>query len=328
MRFDAVMTVTKNDAVKIGAVSFELQSHIEDLCGDPGNTGFGSLVFDTDGRLLTHSGTRTWLYTVGHDADGRWMSMVRELDLRTLECSRPVPVLHPEAGSRWAVIHHVLQVRDGPYLALLSDDTGIRGAVASRPDGPFVYDPDFAVRPEIGWETGDGPLDGWTLEVNAAYEKIREDSTHLEFWEGYDSYHRGETRGDLGWVRLSFDKRRGRFQELGRHESNPLPFRPAGHICARCGGNLASDVRFSGQRAYFYYARPDRSRLSAFVALSDDPLFRDTCLVQEFDRPRGDEEVIEKFQAYIFDGLLHLLYESRLKNGLWRTSLRRYRELD
>lgn len=322
------MPLDDRDTVTVGKVQLALRSHVEDVCGDAADSGFGSLLFDTDGRVSLHDGTRTWLYTTRRDSMRGWMSVVREFDLRSLDLGPSIPVLQPGPEDAWAVIHHVLQIAPGTCLALYSSGAGVRAAVAPAPNSAFSRDPDFVLQPADGWEHGGAGPHGWSLEANAAYVKIDEDSAQLEFWEGYDSYHRDEVRGDLGWARLAFDKTRGRLRLLSRHPDNPLDFRPDGFICARCGGNLASDVRIQGQRAFFYYARPDRSELAAYVALAGDPLFQAPTLRQAFDRPRGNEEVIEKFQTYMLDGTFHLLYESRLSNGWWRTGLRRYREVE
>ena len=41
-------------------------------------------------------------------------------------------------------------------------------------------------------------------------------------------------------------------------------------------------------------------------------------------RREGDEQVIEKFQSYMIDDLLHVIYENKLASGHWGTGIRLY----
>ena len=169
-----------------------------------------------------------------------------------------------------------------------------------------------------------GPIGLASLEANGALVAESEDSASLTLWVGYDSYHPGELRGELGWLRLVVDKSDGRIRDWMRHPDNPLPFLANDECCARCGGNLDNDLRICGRHAFFYYARKNRSDIEIKLALSNDPLFRTTDWVGHFDGPLGDEEVVEKFQAFQTGELLCLLYESRHVSGIWRTGLRTY----
>lgn len=221
--------------------------------------------------------------------------------------------------------HHVLRVADDLVMAFYSSGHGVRAAFATRPEGPFVPDPDFLLLPQAGWERCACIEADASLEANGAYVALEEDEQRLLFWEGYDSYCPSELRGELGWVQLELDKRARRVHLHGRHPGNPLRFLPEGHLCARCGGNLASDVRIAGQPLYLCYTRRDRSHLRVLAALGGDPLFQQVNRISEFDHLLGDEEVVEKFQLYQRDDMLNLLYESRLKDGRWCTGFRRYR---
>jgi hypothetical protein len=60
------------------------------------------------------------------------------------------------------------------------------------------------------------------------------------------------------------------------------------------------------------------------VALSTDPLFQDVTDIAELEPPLGAEEVIEKFQAYMVDDILHIIYENKLESDHWGTGIRLY----
>lgn len=61
------------------------------------------------------------------------------------------------------------------------------------------------------------------------------------------------------------------------------------------------------------------------AALSPDPLFQHGTKIVELEPPLGDEKVIEKFESYMSDGNLHIIYENRLASGHWGTGIRIYR---
>jgi len=314
--------------VALGPLRLERDRHIEDLCGDDADSGFGSLLFASDGRLALEAAGTTWLYTTARGDEGRWMSAARRLDPERLALGPARTVLEPEGRDRWAVIHHVLRVGEGLVLAFYSNGRGVRAALAETPGGPFRADPDFTLEPRAHWELCPSGAAASSLEANGAFVPIDEDEERLLFWEGYDSYCPSELGGELGWVKLELDKRARRVRMIEAHPANPLALRLEGYACARCGGNLASDVVLNGQRVFFYYTRRSRSELEVHAALSDDPLFQRPVFVGPFDRPLGNEEVAEKFQAYSRDGALNLFYESRLANGRWRTGVRRYRVIE
>jgi hypothetical protein len=320
-------TAREDDASPVGfeALGFRLDRHIQDVCGDDGDSGFGSLLFTTRGTLAVHDDTRTWLYVAERRADGPWASAVRSFDLDSGTVGAKTTVLSPAEDDRWAVLHHAIEVSDDLTVALYSNGHGLRAAYADRPDGPFTPDPEFLLLPGADWEHCVDRRSATSLEANGCYLSIEENDDHLVFWEGYDSYCPSELGGQLAWARLALDKRRRRMSLQRRHPGNPLSFLPPAHLCARCGGNLAGDVRIDGMHAYFYYTRPSRNDVTLHLALSRDPLFQHIDAIGRFDGPRGDEELVEKFQAYQRDGALYLIYESRLGNGSWRTGLRRYR---
>lgn len=309
----------------VGDLCLERIEHVEDLVGEPEDSGFGSLLFDVDGRLWRDADGLTRLYTTTRDGEGRWLSHVRAFSPATRAHGPAQPALLPDRDEDRAVIHHALRLADGRVLALYSNGRGVRAATAPEPDKPFTADPGFLLLPEAPWELRGSTADACSLEANGGYVKIDDTGRTLRFWTLYDSYHPAERRGELGWAEVAFDKAGRRLGLLGRHRANPLGLLKDGQLCARCGGNLASDLRLGGRRALFYYVRPARTRLQPALALADDPLFLQLTAVGSFDSLLGAETVIEKFQAYGDGGEFTLLYESKLANGLWRTGLRRYR---
>lgn len=66
--------------------------------------------------------------------------------------------------------------------------------------------------------------------------------------------------------------------------------------------------------------------MEAFIGLtlSSDPLFLSGLEHVVVDELAGDEEVAEKFQALLCGEALLLFYENRLRDGTWRTAMRRY----
>lgn len=303
-----------------GTAPLALVEHIDDLLSEP--HGFGSLLFDADGRLVVSKGA-TRLYTTTIEG-GRWTSWVRGFHLATRTAGPASRVLTPDLDEDRAVMHHVMLARDGLYVGFYSNGRGVRAAVAPSPDGPFAPDPEFRLDPVRGWETRQQGLDGWSLEANGGYVRCDVVDGELTFWEGYDSYRSDGRLGDLGWARVALDLRTGAVRLVERHGSDPLPFRPDGWACARCGGNLSTDFRLRGLHPFFYYARPNADKMSLAVALSNDPLFHGSCEVHVIGGPEGREVLIEKFQAVPSEGSVLLFYESKLSDGTWRTGLRAY----
>jgi hypothetical protein len=303
-----------------GRTSLRLLEHREDILGEP--HGFGTLPFDTHGSLVA-AGTRTSLWTTALEHGG-WTSWRRDLDLADLSHGPAQRVLEPAGDDLMAVVHHVIVLDDGRSLALYSNGCGLRGALAAAPEAPLERLAGFRLDPSEPWELlGRRPTE-CSLEANGAYARIEETDDALEFWEGYDSYHPGEKRGDLGWVRLRFDKRAGTLAAVGRHPANPLPFRPAGWACARCGGNLASDIRVDGRGLFPYYLRPDPEHVVLAAVAGDDPLFLDAGDPFDFDVLAGHEALAEKFEKVEVGGDLLVFYESRHDDGSWHTGVRRY----
>lgn len=298
-----------------------LVDHVPDLLGEP--HGFGSFLFDQTGTPIIEDGA-IWLYTTRLEEHG-WDSWVRRFDLSTLRQGPARRILVPDAGCDRAVLHHVLTLADDLIVGFYCDGLGFRAALSTAPNDPFVPDPTFVVRPEIGWETRGEGAAAWSLECNGASVLIEDTADAAVFWQGYDSYRRDGRLGDLGWIRIRVDKSARTVRPLDRHPDNPLRFRQPRWACARCGGNLSSDVIVAGKRAFFYYIRPDESQFLIGMSLSPDPLFLRDIEHHVIGGALGDEAVAEKFQAVRRGDELLLFYESRHKDGSWRTGLRRYR---
>lgn len=308
-------------AVQVDTASpVELIDHEEDLLEEA--HGFGGFLFDLEGRLIVED-HKAWLYTT-RLSGGKWESWAWPFDLSSMRSGRPSRVLAPATGEARAVLHHVVALGDDLVVGFYCNGVGLGAAVAAAPDSEFVSDRSFVFEPDIGWETRGGSVDGWSLEANGAYVLCEDNADATVFWLGYDSYREDGRLGDLGWAKVRVDKRIRRVTLLHRHQDNPLAFRHPDWCCARCGGNLSSDIRIRGKRAYFYYLRPDVSEAFIGLALSDDPLFIHGTEHYIVDRMLGEEVVAEKFQAFWKDGRLLLFYESKLKDGTWRTGLRRY----
>jgi hypothetical protein len=287
--------------------------------------GFGGFLFDLQGQPVLSDGCG-WLYTTSCE-DGLWHSWVRRFDLLDHSWDTPLRVLSPAPGSDRAVLHHVLQLDDALTVGFLCDAQGIAFATAPGPSAAFAIRPGFEMRPEPGWETREGPVTGWSLEVNGAHVLLENGPEATLLWLGYDSYRREGRLGDLGWAQVRIDKRSGQAALLGRHPGNPLDFRAPGWACARCGGNLAAGQMADGRFAFFFYVRPSEAECFIALALSPDPLFlRD---VERFivGSVIGEEVVAEKFEAVFMAGDLHLFYESKHHDGSWHTGFRRYRSL-
>lgn len=287
--------------------------------------GFGCLLFRSDGRLAG-VGESTWLYTTRPVGEG-WESWVRPFDVTTLSAGPARCVLVPRPGEVRAVLHHVIAVAGDLYAGFYCTGRGIAAALAAAPDGIFTPDPNFHMVPEVGWETRDGDVAGWALESNGAH--VLEDTATaaregMNLWLGYDSYRRDGRLGDLGWARVQIDAARRQVDLVGRHPQNPLAFRHPGWRSARCGGNLAGDVRIRGKRAYFYYLRASDSDVFIGLALSDDPLFFSDVEHYVVDRIDPPERICEKFQVLDQGNGLLLLYENQFDDGSWHTGLRRY----
>jgi len=299
-----------------------LTEHVEDLLREP--HGFGSFLFDTSGEVIVHNDA-TWLYTTVLSGT-KWESWVRPFAFKRMQAGLARRVLAAEPDDRrGAVLHHVIQIAPDFIVGFFSGGKSVQAAVAAGPDQPFQRDPSFKIDPVQGWETQGGPPEGWVLEVNGALVKIQEDPGRLLFWQGYDSYLATRLLGDLAWAKIMIDKKTRRISLIARHPSNPLPFRRPAWSCARCGGNLSSNVRIRGRYAFFYYFRPARAK-DAYIALAlcKDPLFQGPTDHFLVDRMRGREEVAEKFQAVPQGKELLLFSESRFQDQSWHTGVRRF----
>lgn len=301
----------------------ELVEHVEDLLGEA--HGFGSFLFDTNGQIIEDNG-KTCLYTTALAGD-KWESWVRSFDLRAMRAgpARCVLTSKPE-DHRGAVLHHVIRIAPNFVVGFFSGGKGVKAAIATAPDADFKRDDGFNINPIKGWETRGEELEGWVLEANGAFVKIQEDADSVVFWEGYDSYLAARMLGDLAWAKIRVDKRTRRISLEERHPENPLPFRNPDWSCARCGGNLSSNIRINGRHAFFYYFRPLKST-EAYIAmgLCEDPLFQSATEHFLVDHMRGQEEIAEKFQLIPQGSELWLFSENRLRDKSWRTGMRRFR---
>ena len=316
------------ESIKVGPVALTQIHHDQNLLPDRGHSGFGALLYDADGRLAM-DGDRTWLYTTGRfeapepgkrDWYGKWISHVRDFDPRTFMSGEPKLALGLYGEDKWAVIHTALKVNDDLYVVFYSTNGRVRVATSPRPDGIFRPHPEFSLTVTETWEREGGEID--SLESTGGFRKTGETDDSLEIALLYDSYHVDQTRGDLGWANVRIDKTTGDVELIGKDPDGPLPLRPRGYIAARAGGNLGSDVMLGGKHVMFYYLRPSREVITLAAALSDDPGFREIDEIAEFGSVQGDERVIEKFQSYMIDDLLYVIYENKLASNHWGTGIR------
>lgn len=317
--------------IAFGNVQLQRIHHDENLLPDVGHAGFGSLLIDSHGKVAMHDGKKTWLYTTGlfesptggqRDWYGKWVSHVREFDTQTLVTTEKQVALGLSGKETWAVIHHALQIRDDLFVVFYSTNGGVKAAVNNRPDGLFTTDASFKLEVTEDWEKEGGEKD--SLESTGGHVLIEETEKDITFWLLYDSYHVDQTRGELGWAKVRVDKKTRNVELVEKHKDNPLPLRPENYIAARSGGN-AGDVILGGKHAFFYYTRPTRNIILLSAALSPDPLFfKDITNRVEIDTVLGTEQVIEKFEAYVLDKTLYIIYENKLATGHWGTGIRLY----
>jgi hypothetical protein len=324
---------TSVESVKVvGSVRLARIHHDSMLLPDRQNAGFGSLLYDQKGELVLHDGTKTWMYTTGlfeaptggqRDWYGKWISYAREFDVKTLRSGKSKIVLGLADADRWAVIHDVIKVSANLFVAFYSANGRVKAAIGDRPDGIFKAVPHFKIEATDAWEKEGGQID--SLESNGAHALIDETDDVLTLWVGYDSYHVDQTAGQLGWAKIRIDKRSRTVGLLEKHPGNPLPMLPKNYIAARCGGNLAASVRLGDQYVFFYYTRRSKEKIMLTAALSSDPLFQHVTNTVELEPPLDDEKVIEKFESYMLDDELHIVYENRLGSGHWGTGIRVYK---
>jgi hypothetical protein len=316
----------------IGDVHLDRVLFEQNLLPDSAHAGFGSLLYDEKGELVLHDGHKTWLYTTGlserpsgdqRDWYGKWISYVREFDAKTLVSGPSKVVLGLADADRWAVIHDVIDVRPGLIVAFYSANGAVRAAVSDKPDGLFTAVRNFKIEVTDPWEKEGGRES--SLESNGAHVLIRESHEAVTLWLGYDSYHVDRTAGQLGWAKVRIDKASRDVELMEKFPGNPLRLLPKGFIAARCGGNLATNIRLGNQHAFFYYSRPDTKKIMLTLALSPDPLFSRITKTVEIEPPLGDERVIEKFESYMLDDELHIVYENKLASNHWGTGIRIYK---
>ena len=302
------------------------------LLPDRTHAGFGSLLYDEKGALVLHDGNKTWLYTTGlfeaptggrRDWYGKWISYVREFDVKTLVAGESKIALGLSNADRWAVIHDVIKASANLFVAFYSANGGVRAAISDKPDGVFKIVPGFKIDVTDAWEKEGGKID--SLESNGAHVLIEDTNHVVTLWLGYDSYHVDQTAGQLGWAKIRIDKNSGNVELVEKHPGNPLPMLPKNYIADRCGGNLATNVLIGDQHVFFYYTRRNKENIMLTAALSSDPLFQHITKIIEIEPPLGDEKVIEKFESYMSDDELHIIYENKLASGHWGTGIRIYK---
>src|ERR1700722_10232707 len=142
----AESTDTITSRAIVGNVRLERIRHISTLLPDQEHVGFGSLLYDKNGELVLHDGSKTWLYTTGlfeaptgaqRDWYGKWISYVREFDVKTLVSGERKIALGLADADRWAVIHDVIKVNRNLFVAFYSANGVVRAAIGETPDGIF-----------------------------------------------------------------------------------------------------------------------------------------------------------------------------------------------
>jgi len=299
---------------RIGNVEFKRVFHTDSLTGE--NDYFGCLLADADGRICHDTGGWTWLYS-GSLVDGIWDARVRRFNLFTLVTEPAARVLAPEGAERWTAIHLVITLSDDLTVAFYSTGDEILAALSPSPQGPFVRDPNFALSPSGGWETG-------SLEIDGGFVPIEKKSTGLKLWLLYDNLGEG-TSGQNGWAEVHISLKEQRVSLVGRHPDNPLKLMLPDRLAARTGGNLDRTVRIDGRHPLFYLSKPSRREYRMALALSDDPLFQTVDANVELEGCLGNETFLEKQQFYMHNGLLNVIYEAGHSKTDCRTGLRRYR---
>lgn len=299
--------------IEIGGVRLRQVYHNDQVTGT--NDHFGSLLFDSNGHLVKHNGNRTWLYCGAKE--GKWVSFVRELNLDTLESTPRKKIINTYQRDRWAAAHLGIKVADDLYVVFFSTGKQIRAAVALKPDGPFIVDAQFGIRPKDDWERG------CSIESDCGFVKISENDEELRIWKLYDTLCKGSV-GQNGWAEVRIGKRSRSIELVRRHPNNPIKLLRPGFIAARTGGNVDSRIRFNGRYALYYLSKKDSRTYRMAVALASDPLMQNIVDNQEVFDPLGTEGVIEKFQCFMHNGQFNLIYENADTRNDWRTSIRRY----
>ena len=306
--------LSAEEVIEIGGVKLKRVLHHDQVTGT--NDHFGSLLFDGNGHLVKHDGNRTWLYCGAKEE--KWVSFVREFNLDTLKAKPRRKILSTYRNDRWASVHLAVKVGGDFFVLFYSTGKQVRAAVGKDPEGPFVTDPDFGIRPSQEWEKN------CSLESDCGFVKISEDANELRIWKLYDTLGKGST-GQNGWAEVRLDKKKRKVVLVRKHPANPIKLLRPGFVAARTGGNIDSQIRFNGQYPLFYLSKKNSNSYRIAVALSKDPLFRSISRNREIAGPLGREAVVEKFQFYRHAGYLFLIYENSDRQNDWRTSVRKYR---
>lgn len=303
--------------LRIGSTRLKRVYHNDSVTG--GNDHFGTLLFDPDGRMVKW-GNKTWIYT-GSKVEDDWVSNVRGFDPVTLEAGPKSRVLTPVEGENWASIHLAIRVDSELYVVFYSTGKVVRAALGERPEGPFERDAEFELASTEAWEEG-------ALESDGGFVKIGQEDGRLRFWMLYDNLGPG-TSGQNGWAEVEVDGRARQVRLVRKHPGNPIGLLLPDRLAARTGGNVSSDVRIDGLYPLFYMSKPARREYRIGVALSDDPLFQTVQVNTEFDTGSlGDEVFSEKYQFYVHDDLLYVIYEMGDKDVNCRTAVRKYAFLE
>ncbi|MDG2213042.1 MAG: hypothetical protein P8M70_04375 [Verrucomicrobiota bacterium] len=300
--------------IDIGGVNLQRVLHLDRVTGT--NDHFGTLLFGGDGHLVKHDGNRTWLYC-GAKED-KWVSFVREFNLDTLKSKPRRKVLSAYQNDRWASVHLAVKVAEDFIVLFYSTGKQVRAAVSKKPEGPFVTDPDFGIRPSQEWEKN------CSLESDCGFVKISEDANELRIWKLYDTLGKGSS-GQNGWAEVRLDKKTRKVELVRKHPANPIKLLRPDFVAARTGGNIDSQIRFNGQYPLFYLSKKNSNSYRLAVALGKDPLFQSISHNREIAGPLGEEAVIEKFQFYQHADHLFLIYENSNRHNDWRTSIRKYK---
>ena len=246
---DAKVSVNGIDGVRLRRIL-----HKQNLLADPEHSAFGSLLYDLQGHLVLHAGSKTWLYTTSlfqppaggrRDWYGKWISDVREFDARSLVAEPKRVALGLAQGDQWAVIHDVIEVNEQLFVAFYSSNVGVRAAVSAAPEGPFSSVAGFEIPVTEAWEKEGGHER--SLEANGAHVLVSQTAADAVLWLGYDSYHVDRTAGQLGWAKVRIDNAQRNVHLIEKARANPLPLLPPTYLAARCGGNLSTDLRLGGR---------------------------------------------------------------------------------
>lgn len=312
----AVSILHADELIDIGGVKLQRVLHLDQMTG--ANDHFGALLFDGNGHLVKHGGNKTWLYCGAKEE--KWVSFVREFNLDTLKVKPRKKVLSTYKNDRWASVHLAVKVADDFFVLFYSTGKQVRAAVSKEPQGPFVTDPDFGIRPSQEWEKN------CSIESDCGFVKISEDANELRIWKLYDTLGKGST-GQNGWAEVRLNKKTRKVELVRKHPANPIKLLRPDYVAARTGGNIDSRIRFNDHHALFYLSKKTNRDYRIAVALSKDPLFQTISHNREIAGPLGNEGVIEKFQFYTHADHLFLIYENSNRHNDWRTSIRKYRVL-